>query len=247
MRRDVRSDPKESPSAADDCVDHLERSRSDAKRSRVQAALAILYATRIWSHSVVILGNLLGAVLALHLRHFQEDRDRIPLEHCGAGPMSADGQGAPVDPPESGSQASGSAGMCWWTLFWTCAATVSTLGGGCLFDTYFDYVKGHDTHDAATDRTLVDSSARPHEVVSAAVLLYILAVGANVASGMGERAPYWLGFLFAFGLLVSFNYTALLALKYRALGDLHNTFSVGSLVTLYSFAAQGGDLRVRIK
>lgn len=175
----------------DERVEHAEWERSGAQHSRWHSALAILYATRVWSYSVVTFSNLLGAVLALHLQRFegagggggggeaQLDASKFDLP---------DGQRALADRvPETG------ANICWWTLFWTCVATVCTLGGCCLFDSYFDYVKGHDSPDGATDHTLVDRQVRPHQVVSAAVLLFVLAIPANAAAGMGERAPYWLG------------------------------------------------------
>ena len=231
--------------APDERVERSERERVGAERSLWHTALTILYATRIWSYSVAILSNLLGAVLALQLRRLAgNEGDNEALLNAGTS-ATADLSGGQREGVLSDSKTEHArAGVCCWTLFWTCLASVFSLGGCCLFDSYFDYVKGYDTSEGATDRTLIDRHVRPHQVVSAAVLLYVLAVPANEAAEIGERAPYWLGLLFAGGLLVSFNYTALLELKYHALGDLHNAICVGSLVTLYSFVAQGGDLRV---
>ena len=248
MRHITRCDKRESSlvtAAPDERVERSECERVGAERSRWHTVLTILYATRIWSHSVVILSNLLGAVLALHLRRLAgNEGDDEALLNAGTS-TTADLSGGQREGVLIDSKTEhASAGVCWWTLFWACLATVFSLGGCCLFDSYFDYVKGYDTPEGATDRTLIDRHVQPHQVVSVAVLLYVLAIPANVAAEMGGRAPYWLGLLFAGGLLASFNYTALLELKYNALGDLHNAICVGPLVTLYSFVAQGGDLRV---
>ena len=128
----------------------------------------------------------------------------------------------------------------------TIATVLSIHGAGNLVNTYYDFINGFDTKDS-DDKTLIDKSLSPNEIVACITESYIMGIMCFVAVYLrsdGNTLPMIA--LFLCGVLSSFIYTGGIGLKYMALGDILILLSFGALTTVFGYLNQTGEISLGV-